>query len=87
MKYSKYVKALFMGMILIVGIHLLGCEKPPVKDADISESDDLITGGKTINTNYDAPKEIASDKIVSFSTKFFLDDENIPERSAAIGLK
>lgn len=79
MKYLKGINILSIWVMFMGILSLSGCVKtaePAPADIGHSLNTEYICGGTTQNTDYNAPKKIESDKLRSFSAKFFLYDES-----------
>ncbi len=79
--YPKSLNLLLIAVMLIGLLSLPGCGEKPYKDENPHGTDNS-PGGVTDNTNHMAPKKITSNKLTSFSAKFFLYSESGSEAGA-----
>lgn len=74
----KKMALVFAGIICIGAIVLLaGCRQKQIDQP----TQDIVTGGKKDNTNYDAPKEIKSDDLISFKTEFYRNSDYVYDKT------
>lgn len=76
------LEKIVLGIMLLIcigaAVMLAGCKH---KEEIVPSTEDMMTGGKKDNTNYDAPKEIKSDELVFFETEFYRNSDFIYDKS------
>lgn len=81
------MEKLFLAIIVIMcvggAVLLVGCQQ----NQTLSSSEEVITGGKEDHSDYDAPKEIKSEEMISFETNFFRYGDYVYEKDRSYRFK